>query len=52
MATANPPQLHQAGRDEEIAPSRLSVRRADVVGALLISSQIKSQLFTTNKDSQ
>lgn len=30
----------------------LSVRRADVMGALLISSQIKSQLFATNKGSQ
>lgn len=30
----------------------LSVRRADVVGALLISSQIKSQLFAMNKGSQ
>ena len=58
MATVNPQQLGVFTRKDGMKrypnskEGNLSVPRADVVGALLISSQIKSQLFAMNKDSQ
>lgn len=48
--------LHKASWDGDVSfkakERNLSERRSGVTGALLISSQIKSQLFAGNKDSQ